>query len=494
MPFISKIKDHFQENQLYLNRTVAATIFVIVFSLVLITRLVYLQIMQHDRYETLARNNKVRISPVPPTRGLIYDRNGILLAENIPTFSLEITPDRVDDIEGYIKNLSKIINISEANLQDFYKQLKYKSRYESIPLRTKLTEEETAKFAVEKYKFPGVEIVARLSRHYPYGHLTAHAIGYIGTINEHELSSNDIANYRGSYQIGKTGIEHYHEKTLHGSVGFSQIETDARGRAIRILDTLEAKPGENLHLSLDIKLQEIACKQLANKLGAIVAIDTKTGGILALVSNPSFDPNIFSSGVTNQEYKKLRNNVKRPLFNRAIQGQYPPGSTVKPIIALQALDNNIITPSTYIYDPGYYKINNDSRLFRGWNIRGHGKINLENAIAESCATFFYYLAERLGINKIHDIFDRFGLGKPTGIDLTGEAAGIAPSSKWKKYNKHEPWYTGETLNVGIGQGYTLTTPIQMANMAALIANKGVNLKPFLVQMSEEYNIKTPNIK
>jgi penicillin-binding protein 2 len=482
MPALFKLKDHFKENKLYLNRTVTAISTVLILLCVLICRLVFLQIYQYDLYVTLARNNQVRVIPIAPTRGLIYDRNGIVLAENMPTFSLEIIPHRSKNLQKTLSKLSKIINITEEEIRIFKKHLKYKGYYENIPICTKLTDEEVARISVEKYNFPEIEIAAILSRHYPQGEIFAHALGYIGPISEEDLKKIDISKYRGIYQIGKAGIEQSYEEILRGKAGFEQVETDARGRIIRTLDVISPVAGKNIYLSIDSNLQNIAYNALAQNNGSIIALDNKTGKILAFVNKPSYDPNLFIQGIDKKTYAELQKSPIQPLFNRAIKGQYPPGSTIKPIIAMQALEHGIINQNEHIYDPGYYQQKADGRIFRELKAKhGHGFINIENAIAVSCTTFFYYLADKLGVERIYDIYNKFGLGQPTNIDIYGEAIGIAPSPRWKRQVMHTAWFPGETLNIGIGQGYTLVTPLQVVQMAATIANKGILMQPSLVQ-------------
>lgn len=489
------LKDHFKENQLYLNRTVAATLVTLMMMGILVTRLVFLQVLQHDAYVTLARNNQMRIVPVVPTRGLIYDRHGQLLAENISTFSLEILPSRVKNLDDSINKLSKTIPISEGEIQNFKKQLKYKGPFDSIPIKVKLTEEEVARFSVVKYDHPEVEVVARLSRAYPEADYLSHVLGYLGPLSEQDVKEIDITQYRGTHQIGKLGIEKHYESILHGKVGFEQVETDVRGRVLRVLERHSPMPGQNLYLYLDHKLQKFAAEAFEDKTGALVALDPKTGGVLAMVSAPAYDNNLFVQGLDQEELQSLQRNPKRPLFNRAIGGQYPPGSTVKPIIALQALEKGVIKAHSSIYDPGYYQLNEEGRYFRDWKRGGHGFVNVESAITQSCTTYFYYLADKLGIDKLHEVFDQFGLGRQSGVDIYGEAAGIAPSPAWKKRVKKENWYAGETLNVGIGQGYTLATPLQIAQMAAAIANRGQLIHPKIVQTlghsREESTIESP---
>ncbi len=472
MSVLFKLKDHFKENQLYQSRTVAAAVVVLLLFLTLISRLVYLQIYQHTLYDTLASNNHVRVIPISANRGFIYDQNGILLAENIPIFSLEIFMSRVVDLDDTIAKLGTVVTITEDNIKAFQKQLKYKGPYENIHIRSNLTEEEVARFSVEKYQFPTVGLTVKLSRYYPHGATFAHVLGYIAPVSDYDLSKIDALKYRSTQQIGKSGIERSYESILHGNVGYDQVEADARGRVIRTISTTLPIPGENIYLTLDSRLQIIADNLLKNKQGAIIAVDTRTGGILALVSKPSYEPNLFMQGIDRKAYNAIQNSKGLPLFNRAIRGQYPPGSIIKPLLGLQALEHGIVTSTEQIYDPGYYQLHENGRLFRDWKPKGHGFINLEHAIAESCTTFFYYISDKLGIERIHDIYHRFGLGIPVGIDIGGEAYGIAPSPTWKREFKQIDWFPGETLITGIGQGYTLVTPLQVAKIATTIANKG----------------------
>ncbi len=478
---IHTLKDHFKESQLYLNRAIVASALVFIVLTILIIRLVYLQISQHEVYKTLSLNNQIRIVPITPTRGLIFDRNGILLAENMPAFSLELTPERTPNIAETLKAINDIMPITDTERQQFYKQLKYKRRNESIPIRVKLSEAEVAKLSIEKHRLPGVEIVARLIRHYPFGENLAHALGYIGPISEKDLTHINPANYRGTYNIGKIGIEKFYEDVLHGTTGYQHIETDAKGRTIRVLNRIPPISGRNLHLSLDYRLQSAAIEALKELKGAIVAIDPNNGEILALVSNPAFDPNLFTQGIDVQTYTALQNSPDRPLFNRAIRGQYPPGSTVKPMVALQGLELHAVTPQFQIFDPGWYKLNGVGRMYRDWiyfaRRHGHGTVDMEKAIAQSCDTYFFTLAHKLGVKHLHDIFTRFGLGKITHLDTTGEAAGLAPDAAFKKRIYKDDWYPGDTLNIGIGQGMLLATPLQMAQIASIIANRGAGFEP-----------------
>lgn len=484
MPALFKLKDHIKENQLYLNRSIAALVVAGILLLILIGRLFHLQIYHHATYVTLARNNQVRMISISPTRGLIYDRNGVLLADNIPDFSLEISPSMVKDVDSLITKLSKIIKISETDIKNFHKQRKYKGRFERIPIRNKLTEEEVAAFSIQKYKFPEVDIQANLARYYPLGEAFAHVIGYTGFLSEQDLDEIDQSKFRGTYVIGKYGVEKSYEEILRGSAGYEQVETDARGRMIRNLEQIPPIAGQNIYLTIDSKLQQIAYDALQNFNGAVVAIDVKTGGVLAMVSKASFDPNLFVRGIPQEIYNKLQSSKDRPLFNRAIRGQYSPGSTVKPIIALQALDLNVITPKTVFHDKGYYQLHADGRKYRDWKEEGHGHITINEALIESSSPFFYFIGDKMGIEKISDIFTRFGLGSPTNIDIEGESTGIAPSPAWKKKSKRQSWFAGETLSTAIGQGYTLVTPIQLAALASSIGSRGERIQPTLIKATQ----------
>lgn len=479
------LKDHFKESKLYLNRTVTATVLVLLLIILLVIRLAYLQIYQHDLYKTLSLNNQVRLVPITPPRGVIYDRNGVLLAENVPAFNLEITIARVRNLTETVEALGKIIPLKENEKQHFFKQIKYKKSHEGIPIRRQLTEEEVAKFSLEKHRFSGVDIVARFIRYYPLGEMISHAIGYIAPISEKDLEKIDSAQYRGSYYIGKTGLERFYEKELHGHSGYQHVETDACGRVIRVLSRTSPVAGSNLYLSLDSELQRVAYEALEEYKGSVVVMDPNNGEILAFVSKPGFDPNLFVQGIDTNTYKALRNSPERPLFNRALQGQYPPGSTVKPFIALQGLELGTITASFSMFDPGWYQLNSGGRLFRDWMFHskqhGHGWVNLDKSMTESCDTYFFALAHKLGVRNLYDAFVRFGLGNPTHIDMFGESSGVVPSAEWKKRVRKEDWFPGDTLNIGIGQGMLLATPLQMAQATSMLAKRGQCFVPRLAR-------------
>jgi len=484
VPNLFTLKDHFKESRLYLNRTVVATAIILVAFLALIIRLAFLQIYQHDLYKTLSLSNQMRIVPILPMRGLIYDRNGVLLAENVPTFSLTIVPEQVKNIPETLDAIDKIIPLSDTDRQNFLKQRKYKRSSEGIPIRLKLTEEEVARFSLEKHHLVGVDVVARLVRRYPLGDSVAHALGYIGPISEKDLEKLDNAQYRGAYHIGKIGLEKFYEKLLYGQSGYQHVETNAHGRRIRVLKRVPPKPGSNLHLSLDSQLQQTAYEALGDYKGSVIVLNPNNGEVLALVSKPSYDPNLFTQGIDANRYRALQTAPERPLFNRAIQGQYPPGSTVKPLVAIQGLELGTISPGFTLFDPGWYQLHAGGRVFRDWIFHakrhGHGWVDLEKAIAQSCDVYFFSLAQRLGIQNLHTIFAQFGLGTATGIDLTDETLGLVPSVELKRKLRKEDWYAGDTLNVGIGQGMMLATPMQMAQVAATLAMRGERFIPRLV--------------
>lgn len=484
------IKNHQHEIQLVTQRTIVGLIVIGLLTSLLIIRLAYLQLYKNNLYTTLSTKNWLDLVPVEPTRGLIYDRNGVLLAENIPVFSLDLIPNQVPDLKKSLMDLSKIISINDNDINQFKKQLFQHRRFDEIPLKLRLTEEEVAKFTENQYRFPGVLIKARLMRHYPYGESFSHVLGYVGRINAQELNEIDPINYSASHYIGKLGIEKYYEEELHGSVGYEEVENDASGRVIRTLKKIKGKTGKNLYLTLDSGLQFAAEKALGDHYGAVVAIQPKTGQILALVSKPGYDPNQFVLGISQQDYQNLQKSDARPLFNRALQGLYPLASTIKPILALEGLDSGVITPGDTIYDPGWYRLHNSTHRFRDWQRHGHGIVNLHKAIADSCDTYFYDLGMKLGIRRIDNILTQFGFGAMTGIDLDEELPGLVASPEWKMHAKGVRWYDGDTVISSIGQGFMLATPLQLANAATIIANRGERLIPFLLLGEQEPGSKT----
>lgn len=472
-----KLKDHFHETQIFNQRVLVAGLIMLFLLALLLSRLFFLQISNQQYYATLSENNRISIQPIAPTRGLIFDRNGILLAQNLPSYTLSIIPEHVKDLDDTLKKLETLIQISEDDLKSFKKNRRKKRRFEGVPLRFRLNDEEVAIVSVQLNKLPGVVIEAQLSRHYPQGKLAAHAVGYVSRINEAELKRLDASNYSATNHIGKVGIERTYENILHGTVGFQRIETNAQGRTLRVLDRTLPVSGKNLYLNLDSKVQAIAEKSLAKNNGALVAIDPRNGAVLAIASMPYYDPNLFVHGISSKNYRLLRDSPERPLFNRTLRGQYPPGSTIKPIMGLAGLELNQLTVHDEINCPGWYMLKNDERRYRDWKKTGHGHTNLDKAITESCDVFFYDLALTLGIDNMSTYLGYFGLGKKTGIDLVGELGGLNPSREWKRRNRNLPWFPGETLITGIGQGFMLATPLQLANATAALSLSGQRFKP-----------------
>ncbi|HYW91723.1 MAG TPA: penicillin-binding protein 2 [Gammaproteobacteria bacterium] len=477
-----RIKDRNQERRLFLSRTVLTFIAVVALFGALVGRLVWLQIVNHQHYTTLSVGNRVRIQPVPPTRGLIYDRDGELLAENLPSFRLDIVPEEVPNLDRTIKRLSAIIHIDGRDIARFKRQMRHEHRFESIPIRYRLSARELARFSVDRSRFPGVEVRTNLTRYYPEGKNLAHIVGYVGAIDQQDLNRLDDSNYAGTTHVGKTGIEQRYETRLHGTVGYRKVEVTAEGRVVRVLDRKSPVPGGNIYLTIDSRLQKVARDALGKQYGAVVAIDTRTGGILAMVSTPSFDPNQFVDGIDPKTYTRLTHSPAKPLFNRAIRGRYPPGSTIKPFMGLAELQTGTVVGKNGEVDcKGVYHLPHTDSVYHGWKRWGHGWTDLKKAITQSCDIYFYHLAVAMGIQKMHDFLTRFGFGKRTGVDLDGERPGILPSPAWKRKKYGKPWYTGETVITGIGQGYMLITPLQLATATAIIADHGERLRPHLVK-------------
>jgi penicillin-binding protein 2 len=474
---------HREQQQFRLRLMVAAVVTLICFGLVL-SRLFFLQALRYDHYQTLAESNRISLVPIVPNRGLIVDRNGISLAENFFVYTLELTPSKVDDVEKTITELSKIINISSNDRKLFNKFRAESRNFESAPIRTKLNEAEAATFAVNSFRFPGVEIRSRLFRNYPLGAEGAHLVGFIGRINENDVDrladSGELSNYKGSDHIGKGGLEQSYEKQLHGITGFQQVEVDADGHAVRVLSSTPPVAGNNLILSIDSNLQKIAEQAFGNRRGALVALNPTNGEVLAYVSMPSFDPNLFVDGIDTDSWNLLNDSPDKPLVDRPIRGAYPPGSTIKPFVALAGLENGKRAPPFAISDPGYFVLPGSSHRYRDWKPEGHGRVDIVRAITISCDTFFYGLALDLGIDKLAGFLSHFGFGKLTNLDISGERTGLLPTPEWKEKRYKQPWYAGETVITGIGQGYTLVTPMQLAFATAMLANNGVGVKPHLV--------------
>jgi len=478
------LKDYLRETHFFTSRVVVALVCVALLMGVVVARLVYLQIISHEHFSTLSEKNRVNIVPVPPTRGLIYDRNGVLMAQNVPSFSLEIIPEQTDNLEATLSGLTHLITVSDDDLDNFRKRLHQKHPFESIPLRFRLSEEEVARFAINRHRFPGVDIQARLSRDYPFGKTAAHVLGYVGRINEAELKELDPSNYSGTTHVGKIGVEKSYESVLHGTVGYQHEESNARGRVLRVLQRIPPKPGRNIYLTIDMDLQQAAEEAMQGKRGAVVALSPKTGEVLTLVSVPGVDPNLFVNGISTKDYQALQDDPDQPLFNRVLSGQYPPGSTIKPLLALAGLEYKEVAPDTNVFCQGWYSLPGDTHRYRDWKRGGHGEMNVTTAIVHSCDVYFYQLARTLGIDRIYKYLSYFGLGKRTGIDLPGEMAGLLPSREWKRATRQEVWYPGETLITGIGQGYTLTTPLQLAEAMAVIANHGNIVQPHILHATQ----------
>lgn len=480
-----KFKDHLKEVGLFNRRLLTASIFVTAALGLLFFRLCYLQIIQHSTYTTLSEKNQVTLLPIAPNRGLIYDRNGVLLAQNIPVFSLDVIPDKIDNMKQTISDLSQIIDITPEDVEQFYKQLKQHRRFDTVPLKLKLTEDEVAKFYVDQYRYPGVMIRARLMRYYPMGPSLVNVVGYVGRINEQEVQNLDQADYAATDFIGKLGIESFYEDLLHGHVGYQEVETDASGRIVRVLKRIPPQPGSNLYLGVDTKLQFAAEKALGDNYGAVVVIKPSTGEILAMASNPNYDPNVFVKGMSSAEYKAIQNAPGRPLYNRTLRGLYPFGSTIKPFLALEALNSHTIDTSFKIRDPGYFSLPGSDHVYRDWKKGGHGTVDVVRAITISCDVFFYTVGMKMGISHIDAILNDFGFGHLTGIDIGEELPGLVPSPQWKRKQKGQIWYPGDTVISAIGQGYMLTTPLQLANGASKMAMRGQAFIPHLLIKSQD---------
>lgn len=475
------VKNSFLENRIFLSRAVILFTLMLLLVLGLVSRLVYLQVAGHSRYRSMATNNHIKVAPVPPTRGIVYDKGGRILAQNLPAYSLEIIPEQVVDMDETLNRLQLALSISQEKINAFKKQRKRYKHFDSIPLILQLSTAEVAKFAVLRHTFQGVDIHARLMRHYPYAELTAHVVGYVGRINERELKTLPSAEYRAVHVIGKTGVERAYEDILRGHSGYSEIETNAQGKPINEQEKTKSVPGADIYLTLDIDLQKTAYDALGDYNGGVVAIDLDAGGVLVQVSKASFDPNLFVSGISHKDYKALNASRNKPLFDRVLRGQYPPGSTLKPFIGLAGLENNIVHTHQTLFCPGYYQLPNKSHKYRDWKKWGHGTVDMDIAITQSCDVYFYDLSLALGIDKMSDFLNDFGFGQKTGIDLKGEKSGLLPSRQWKRIHRDQVWFPGETLITGIGQGFTQVTPMQLARATATLANRGEVVTPYLAE-------------
>lgn len=475
------IKDHLLEANMFKGRAWFAAAFCLCLLVVLLIRLFNLQVLEYKHFDKLSENNRVRLMALAPNRGLIYDRNGVVLAENRPSYRLEIIPEQVEDMEWLLAELGQLVELDERSLKRFRKAIRRSRPFEGIPLRTKLSDDEVARLAVNRHKYTGMEITARLSRHYPQGKSAVHVIGYVGRIDEDELKNVDESQYAGTSHIGKTGIERFYEKELHGKVGHQSVEVNVQGRILRVLEKKQPIPGNDLILSLDTRIQSVAEKAMGDYNGAVVAMNPKTGEVLALASMPTYDPNLFVHGISVKDYRRLQNPDTRPMYNRALYGQYPPGSTVKPFVGLAGLENKVIGHKESIPCEGYYLLPNEERRYRDWKKTGHGHVDLNASLAQSCDVYYYELSYRLGIERIHAFLQQFGFGKATGIDILGERSGLLPSREWKMRTRNKIWFPGETLIAGIGQGYVLATPMQLASATSILAMRGQGFKPRLLK-------------
>jgi len=485
MKLQAELRNHQREIYLFRLRLLLCVGLVLAMMLVLLGRFFYLQVVRQSDFRTMAESNRIKPMPIAPNRGQILDRNGVVLARNYSGYTLEIDPSKVSNLDGTIEDLSKLVTITPKDLRIF-KKLKAESHdYASLPIRSRLNDEEAARFAAQQYRFPGVEIKARLFREYPFRETASHLIGYIGRINEQDkqdLDEEDLeANYRGTDYIGKGGIEEHYEQELHGTTGFEQVEVDAGGHGIRTLSRTSPVSGNNLVLTLDAKLQEIAEQAFGKYRGALVAIDPSNGEVLAFVSKPGYDPNLFIDGIDTETWDELSNSPDVPLNNRILRGQYPAGSTIKPFMALAGLHFGTRTPEQTIHDPGYYMLAGSSHHYRDWKTGGHGSVDMFKAIQMSCDTYFYGLATEMGIDKMHTFLSQFGFGDKSGIDIDGELPGLLPSEEWKEARFHQKWFAGDTVSAGIGQGYVLVTPMQLAFAVSIIANDGVAYRPHLLR-------------
>ena len=488
---MSNLNNTDRELRHFRNRIMALAVLVLFCFFLLLLRFVWLQVVRHSNYVAQAEENRISIVPTMPSRGIITDRNGVVLANNYSAYTLEITPAKIEGkVDEVIDELSLFIDITSRDRKRFRRRMEETKRFESIVLKSKLTDEEVARFTVQRYRFPGVEIQARMFRQYPLGEVAAHAIGYIGRISQKDndrLPEEEETNYQGTTHYGKEGIEKSYERVLHGVTGYEEMEVSASGRAVRTLSTRSTVPGNNLVLSIDIELQRVVEEAFGKRRGALVAMDPATGEILAYVSKPAFDPNLFVDGIDQQNWDELNTSINRPLVNRPIRGAYPPGSTYKPFMALAALELGYRTPQAAISDPGYFLYGN--HRFRDDKVGGHGIVDMYKSIVQSCDTYYYILASEMGVDTMHDFMKQFGFGERTGIDLPHERKGILPSTEWKRNAYRNPnqkkWYAGETISLGIGQGYNTFTPLQLAYATAILVNNGSAARPHLVKEIED---------
>ena len=495
---LSPIKDVHSERRLFLARVILASIVSLLLIGTVMARLIQLQVVNHELFAEKSQGNRVRIEPVPPIRGLVFDRKGRVIAENLPAYQLELIPEQVDDIDDTLNRLAAIGLIETEEIQRFKDLSRSGPRFKPVTLKFRLSEDEIANFAIQRPRFPGVDFQPRLVRHYPDGNLVAHAVGYVGALSTEDLQRVDPASYAGTSHTGKTGVESSFESDLHGDAGYRHLIANARGRQVpgdtsELLDSLPEDripvPGSNAYLSIDLDLQRIAAQAFDGRRGALVALDPWSGEILALFSSPAFDPNLFAVGMSTSQYRELSENPDRPLFNRALRGAYPPGSTIKPMLALAALETGATNLTRKSICQGYFMLPGDDHRYRDWKPEGHGPVDLHDAIAQSCDVYFYEISREIGIDAMHDYLDRFGLGTKTGVDIGGESSGLVPSREWKRNNfsdrDNQRWYHGETVIASIGQGYMLATPMQLAAATAAVATRGQRFQPRMVAAIED---------
>jgi penicillin-binding protein 2 len=498
MDLLSPIKDHHSERRVFIARVILTSVVAILLLGLVIARLVQLQVFDYEHFAERSQGNRVRIEAVPPIRGLVYDRQGRILAENLPAYQLELIPEQIDDLEDTLDRLARLNLIEAADIPRFLELSRSGLRFKPVALNLRLNDEQIANFAIQRPRFPGVDFRPRLVRHYPDGEAIAHVVGYVSAMSTSDLEKVDTSRYAGTTQAGKTGVENSYESRLHGDSGFRHIVTNARGRHVPaesrdLQDTLLADahptPGANLYLSIDLELQKLATELLADRRGAIVALDPWTGEVLTLVSAPAFDPNLFAVGMSTSQFSALQQDMDRPLFNRAVRGTYPPGSTIKPMLAIAALETGATNLERKTVCRGYFRLPNTTHRYRDWKPEGHGEVTIHDALEQSCDVYFYEISNDIGIDRMHDYLDRFGLGNATGIDVTGESSGLVPSTEWKRKSfsnrSDQRWYQGETVIASIGQGYMLATPLQLATATATLATRGIHYQPRIVAAWED---------
>ncbi|MFC0229588.1 peptidoglycan DD-transpeptidase MrdA [Serratia aquatilis] len=488
-------RDYTAEAALFVRRALVAFFIILVLTCVLVVNLYNLQIVRFEDYSTRSNGNRIRLVPIAPSRGIIYDRNGTPLALNRTIYQLELMPEKVDDLKATLQALRSVVDLTDDDITNFEKERKRSRRFVPIPVKTALTEVQVARFAVNQFRFPGVEVKGYQRRYYPYGSALTHVIGYVSKINDRDEERLDkdglLANYAATHDIGKLGIERYYENTLHGKTGYEEVEVNNRGRVIRQLHEQPPSAGKDIYLTIDLNLQRYIEQLLVGSRAAVVVSDPRTGGILAMVSNPSYDPNPFVDGISNKEYQGLLNDANRPLINRATQGVYPPASTVKPYIAVSALSAGVITKNTVVFDPGWWQLPGSEKRYRDWKKWGHGRLNVTKALEESADTFFYQVAYDMGIDRLSSWLSKFGYGDYTGIDLSEERSGLMPTRDWKFKRFKKPWYQGDTIPVGIGQGYWTATPVQMAKALNTLINDGNVKIPHLMLSTRVNGVLVP---